>query len=501
MTTLFKKSPNPKCGRPKNFWARKKMGFNAKLDPQKNANPQNNSRPQKKFSPLKKFNPLKKLSAIQILALGFLGLIIVGGLLLSLPIAARSGHSTPLLDSFFTATSAVCVTGLATVNTLAHWTTFGQVVILTLIQIGGLGFMSLPVLVYLVLGKKVQFSTRVLLKEALNLDELSGTVGLMRYIIRLSLSIQLLGAALLSVYFIPQFGLGKGVYYSIFHAISAYCNAGFDLLGDSLVPYQTSPYLLFVLSLLIIAGGLGFIVWRDVVEYKNKKRVSLHTKIALTVTGVLLAGAFVLFLVTETATKNIPDSATWLDKLANTWFMAVTPRTAGFYSVNYANVSHAGIFLTMLLMYVGGTSGSTAGGLKTTTFGILLIQMKSMFTGRTRAEVFGRTIRQSVVMRAFLLFSLGLTIVLTATTILTMTETIPGKMGIEYIAFEVISAFATVGLSMGLTPELSVVGKWVIMCLMYLGRVGIFTVGFSLLKKSQAQEINYKYPEENVLVG
>lgn len=443
----------------------------------------------------------KRLNAIQILALGFLALILLGGGLLSLPIAAKSHTATPILDALFTATSAVCVTGLATVNTLAHWTLFGQIIILTLIQIGGLGFMSLPVIVYLVLGKKVQFSTRVLLKEALNLDELSGTVGLMRYIIRLSLSIQALGTVLLSFQFVPEFGVAKGLYYSLFHAISAYCNAGFDLLGDSLVPYQSSPYVIMVLSFLIIAGGLGFIVWRDLALFRRKKRLSLHTKIALSVTGILLVAGFVIFYITEAATSNLSAQSTWLDHLANTWFMTVTPRTAGFYSVDYASISHAGVFVTIILMYIGGTSGSTAGGLKTTTFGILLVQMKSLFSGRTRAEVFGRTIRQSIVMRALMLFSLGLTVVFTATTILTITETIPENMGLEYVAFEVVSAFATVGLSMGLTPDLTAVGKMVIMCLMYLGRVGVFTVGFSLLKKSQAQEVAYKYPEENVLVG
>ncbi|WP_071130659.1 TrkH family potassium uptake protein [Enterococcus timonensis] len=441
-----------------------------------------------------------RFSTVQILALGFLSLILVGSILLTFPFASADGTWTPYIDAVFTATSAVCVTGLTTVNTLAHWSTAGHVVIMVLIESGGLGFMAFPVLVYFVLGKKIQFSTRMLLKDALNLDDVSGAVGLMKYILRLAVIIQGVGAVLLSFQFIPDFGWGKGIFYSIFHSISAFCNAGFDLLGESLVPYQTKPYIMYILSFLIIAGGFGFIVWRDVLNYHQTKKLSIHTKLALSVTGILLVGGFLLFFFTGAASKLAPNLSFW-DNVANTWFTTVTPRTAGFYSVNYGDMNHAGIILTIVLMFIGGTSGSTAGGLKTTTIGVLFIQIKSLFSGRTNAEFQGRTIKSSVVFRAFLFFFLSLTLVIVATTILTITETIPNGFGIEYIAFEVVSAFATVGLTMGITPELTIGGKILIMLLMYLGRVGIFTVGFSIMKKAQAQEAHYKFPEESVLIG
>ncbi len=446
------------------------------------------------------FKKGKKLSTVQILALGFLVVIFTGATLLSLPIASKTHTFTPFIDALFTATSAVCVTGLTTVNTLAHWTTFGHVIIMLLIEAGGLGFMALPVFLFIILGKKIQFSTRMLLKDALNMEEVSGTVDLMKYVLKLAFFIQAIGAVLLSFQFIPDFGWKKGLFYSVFHSISAFCNAGFDLLGDSLVPYQTKPYIMYVISFLIIAGGLGFIVWRDLLSYHKKKKLSIHTKLALTVTFILLIGSFVLFYFTESASELAPKLGFW-DNIANTWFTTVTPRTAGFYSVDYAKMSHAGIILTVLLMFIGGTSGSTAGGLKTTTLGVLFLQIRSLFKGRSRVEYKGRTIKQPIVFRAFVFFFLSLTVVLLSTTILTISETIPAGHGIEYVVFEVVSALATVGLTMGLTPDLTLLGKIIIMFLMYLGRVGIFTVGFSLISKASQNEAHYKYPDENVLIG
>lgn len=446
------------------------------------------------------FKKAKRLSTVQILALGFLVIIFTGAGLLSLPISSRTHTVTPFIDALFTATSAVCVTGLTTVNTLTHWSTFGHMVLMILIEAGGLGFMALPVFLFFILGKKIQFSTRMLLKDALNMNEVSGAVGLMKYVLKLAFVIQGVGAVLLSFKLVPDYGLKKGLFYSVFHSISAFCNAGFDLFGDSLVPYQTTPYVMYVISFLIIAGGLGFIVWRDLLSYYKKKKLSIHTKLALTVTGILLAGGFVLFYFTESASELAPKLGFW-DNIANTWFTTVTPRTAGFYSVDYASMSHAGVIITILLMFIGGTSGSTAGGLKTTTLGVLFLHIHSLFEGRSQVEYQERTIKQSIVFRAFVFFFLSLTVVLLATTILTISETIPAGHGIEYVFFEVVSALATVGLTMGLTPDLTLLGKFIIMLLMYLGRVGIFTVAFSLISKASQKEAHYKYPDENVLIG
>ncbi|MBM7688163.1 Trk family potassium uptake protein [Enterococcus ureilyticus] len=443
----------------------------------------------------------KRLSAVQIIALGFIVLVFVGGTLLSLPIFSRSGQSTPFIDALFTAVSAVCVTGLTTLNTALHWNAYGQLLIMILIEIGGLGFMTMPVILYFILRKKITLSTRILLREALNLDDMSGAFRLMMYVVKLATVIQLAGAALLAIEFVPEFGWKKGLFFGLFHSISSFCNAGFDLLGDSLTPYQAKPYVLFVIGFLIISGGLGFIVWQDLLQFKKKRKFSLHTKIALITTGSLLLGAFAIFFLTEHNASQLTTGTNFFDRLANTFFMSVTPRTAGYYSIDYMQMTNAGLITTIFLMYVGGTSGSTAGGLKTTTFAVLVIQIVSIFKGRTRAEFQGRTIRNSTVFRALTLFFITLTLCVLSIMLLTITEHIPETSGIEYVAFEVFSAFGTVGLTMGLTPELTGIGKVIIMLLMYIGRVGIYTVGFSLLTKGQKQQAKFKYPDESVMIG
>ena len=442
----------------------------------------------------------KRLSPVQLIAAGFFILILFGGSLLTLPFFSRSGESTHFIDALFTPTSAVCVTGLTTLNTAEHWNSAGQFLIMTLIEIGGLGFMMIPILFFAIAKKKISFSMRIVLKEALNLEEMSGVIKLMIYILKFAVVIQVIGAVALSVVFIPEFGWAKGIWFSIFHAVSSFCNAGFDLLGDSLLADQTNVYLIMVVSALIIAGGLGFIVWRDILSYHRVKKITLHSKVALSVTALLLIGGFILFLITERNGLTLVKG-TFTERLANTFFMSVTPRTAGYYSIDYLQMSHAGLILTMFLMYIGGTSGSTAGGLKTTTLGILLIQMHAMFKGKTRAEAFGRTIRQAAVLRALTLFFVTLSLCVVAIMVLSVTETIPKTSGIEYIAFEVFSAFGTVGLTMGLTPDLTLIGKLVIISLMYIGRVGIMTVVFSLLVKANRAEANYKYPEESIMLG
>lgn len=443
----------------------------------------------------------RPLSPVQLLALGFFVLILLGGSLLTLPIFSRTSEPTPFIDALFTATSAICVTGLTTVSTVEHWNELGQFIIMLMIEIGGLGFMMLPIMFFALLRKKVNLSTRIVLRETLNLEEMSGVMKLMLYILKFAFVVQFIGAAALAFVFVPELGWGKGLWYSLFHAISSFCNAGFDLLGDSLVGYQNNVYLLMVVSVLIIAGGLGFIVWRDILSYRRLRKLTLHSKLALTVTGILLAGGFLLFLLTEQNAVSLVNSDSGFARLANTFFMSVTARTAGYFSIDYMQMSHAGLIVTMILMYIGGTSGSTAGGLKTTTFAVLMIQIRSIFKGRSKAEVFGRTIRPAAVFRAFTLFFLTLTLCIAVIMILSVTETIPDGYGIEYIAFEVFSAFGTVGLTMGLTPELTEFGKLLIIIVMYIGRVGILTVAFSLMTKARQQEAKYKYPEESVMIG
>lgn len=442
------------------------------------------------------------LSAPQMITFGFAGVILLGAVLLSLPISSQSGEATPFIDALFTATSATCVTGLTTLTTAEHWNLFGQSVILVMIEVGGLGWISLPVLFFFLSRKKIGLKTRIVLQESLNMDQMSGGVYLMRYIIKIAVAIQLIGMALLMVDFVPRFGWAKGTWFSLFHAISSFCNAGFDLFGDSLVGFQKNPWVLSIVMLLIISGGLGFLVWSDLLNYRKRRKFTLHSRIALTVTLGLLIFGTLGFTLTERNAALLAEGNV-IERFFNTMFMAVTPRTAGYFSIDYFQMTHAGLILTIILMFIGGTSGSTAGGLKTTTFGVLLIQVKSIFKGRTRAEFAGRTLRNAVVSRALTLFFITLSLCIVATMILSVTESIPNvhRLGLEYIVFEVVSAFGTVGLTMGLTPDLTMIGKLVIICLMFIGRVGILTVVFSLITKGRQQEPSIKYPEESIMIG
>ncbi|MGX7198229.1 TrkH family potassium uptake protein [Enterococcus olivae] len=442
-------------------------------------------------------------SPVQWITFGFFGLILLGASILMLPISSKNGLPTNFLDALFTATSAICVTGLTTVTTSEHWSIFGQSIILLLIEIGGLGFMTIPIFFFVVMKRKVALSTRMILREAFNTEQMVGEIKVLLSVLKIAFSIQGIGVILLAFRFVPLFGWEKGLWYSLFHAVSSFCNAGFDLFGDSLVGFQNDPWVLMVISALIISGGLGFFVWHDVLTMKqNKHRLSLHSQIALRVTGVLLLVGIVGFFITEYNNPHF-EAGNSVYRFFNTIFLSVTPRTAGFASIDYFSMSHAGLTLTMLLMFIGGTSGSTAGGFKTTTLGVLLIRMYSTFHGRSRAEFHERTIKEDTVSRAFILFFMFLVMIITSTMILSVTETIPdvNQLGLEYIVFEVISAIGTVGLTMGLTPELSVVGKIIIASLMFLGRVGVLTVFFSLVMRGNKAEAKIKYPDETVIIG
>lgn len=452
---------------------------------------------------MKKRKRILSFSPVQWITSGFLGLILLGASILMLPISSRNGMQTEFLDALFTATSAICVTGLTTVTTSEHWSVFGQSIILLLIEIGGLGFMTIPIFFFVLMKQKVGLSTRMILREAFNTEQMSGEIKVLFSVVKIAFSIQGIGMVLLAFRFVPLFGWGKGLWYSLFHAVSSFCNAGFDLFGDSLVGFQNDPWVLMVISCLIISGGLGFFVWHDVLTMKQARhRLSLHSQIALRVTGTLLFIGIIGFFITEYNNSNFWTGSI-IHRFFNTIFLSVTPRTAGFFSIDYFSMSHAGLMLTMLLMFIGGTSGSTAGGFKTTTFGVLLIKMYSTFHGRSRTEFRERTIREESVSRAFVLFFMFLTVIIVSTMILSVTETIPNvnQLGLEYIVFEVISAIGTVGLTMGLTPELSSIGKIVVAILMFLGRVGVLTVFFSLIIKENKVEVKIKYPEETVIIG
>ena len=431
---------------------------------------------------------------------GFVVLIVIGTILLSLPIATPAGTHSNFIDILFTAASATCITGLTVVNTATHWSTFGQVVILGLSEVGALGYMTFAVLLFNIMRRNIGLSTQLMVKESLNLENLSDTKSVMRYVIGLSLLFQLGGLGLLAVDFVPRFGWGRGLYVSLYHAVMSFCNAGFDVFGNSLMDFRSDSYVLIVTMILVIAGGLGFLVWRDLLLFHERKRLSLNSKLTLFTTISLFVLGFVLLLITERDLKLLPAGTPWFNRTINTLFLSVTPRTAGLITMPTAKLQAGSLFIIMVLMFVGGTPGSTAGGIKTTTFGVLMFQSIAQLRGKQDVEFSHRRFSQANISRALLLVFLASIVISVATLILTQTEKIPQGFGLEYVVFEVLSAFGTVGLSLGLTPHLTVVGKLVIMLLMFIGRVGIFTSLYALSKR-QAKVNLIRYPAENILIG
>ena len=436
-----------------------------------------------------------KLRGVQILALGFLLVILVGALILTLPISTTSGESTNFLDALFTATSAVCVTGLIVVDTGTYWNAFGQTVIMILIEIGGLGFMSFTTLIAIILGKKITLRERLILQDAMNTFNIQGLVKMVRYVLVFTVSVQFFGALLFSTQFVPEYGLGRGIFYSIFHSISAFCNAGFDIFGNfsSLTSYNSNVVVIMVASVLIIIGGLGFTVWSELYSSKSLKKVSLHSKMVILMTVVLVLGGTFLMFLFENNNVNTIGNMSFIDKVMNSFFASVTPRTAGFNSIPTDGMTTAGQFLTIILMFIGGSPGSTAGGIKTTTIGILIVTIVCVIQGREDAEVFKRRFSKDLVYKAFTLIFIGLSLVIVVTMLLSYTE-----KGASFISlfYETVSAFGTAGLTLGLTSELSNIGKVLIIFMMYLGRVGPLTVVLSITKKRKNSGI--KYPEGKI---
>ena len=440
-----------------------------------------------------------RLSFSKALTFGFLIVIAIGTLLLMLPIAVKPGENSSFMTAFFTATSATCVTGLTLVDTATHWSLFGQLVITALIEIGGLGFMTFAIMMFLFARQKIRLSARLLAQESLNLQS-PAQITIVNLIVGLSLIIQVLGALLLWPDFGRRFGLVKGLWYSIFHSISAFCNAGFDLFGNSLALFADDTYVLFIMAVLIIAGLFGFLVWRDLLFYRKKHRLSLHTSLALSTGAIILILSLMSYLLTEDNLAAQFPHMSVEHRFINTIFMAITPRTAGLTTFSYQNLSPAGIAVTVILMFIGGTPGSTAGGIKTTTVGLLTLQSIATLKGQ-RDTVFGRRrFKEENIFRALTLVFVAFAILAAAILLLCLTQHLPANFTLEDIIFEVMAAFGTTGISMGVTPHLNLFGKLIIMALMFIGRVGIYTVMFTILNAHPKQK-NYRYPEEGVLIG
>ncbi len=437
-----------------------------------------------------------KLNPPQVLALGFLSLILIGSILLNLPIASSSGSSIGYVNSLFTSASAVCVTGLTVLNTARDFTPFGQVIIITLIQFGGLGIMTLATVGYIIMGKKISFKERLMIKEQLNTESIQGIVKLTKKVIGYTFFLEMMGSLLLALRFVPMFGFEKGLAFSIFHAISAYCNAGFDIFGDSLIIFQNDYYVLLILSLLIILGGLGFTVYADLLAKDKLRKLTLHSKVVLIMTGSLLIIGTLSFLLFESSNPGTLGSMNFPSRLANSFFQSVSPRTAGFYSVDMSKIRETTIFSTIMLMFIGGSPGSTAGGIKTTTFACLLLTTISVVKGEEDVNCLNRRLPFETIKRAVSIFLIGLAIVFSTAIILTITDS---SLKFINLLFESTSAFGTVGLTTGITDKLSTLGRLVITLTMYIGRVGPLTMAYAFARRNMKRD--FRNAPGNLMVG
>lgn len=430
-----------------------------------------------------------------ILSMGFLILISLGGLILSTPFVTQTGNRTGIIDSFFVAASASCVTGLTPVNTGHYWNTLGQVVIIILIQIGGLGIMTIASLIPLLLRKKIGIKSRQILKEQLNVESMAGMVKLFKYVLVFTLVAEGLGALLLSFRFVPSYGLGKGIWYSVFHSISAFCNAGFDILGDSIYPLRKDLLVNITIMALIVTGGLGFMVTSELFYKRDLKKISTHSKLVLVINLALILVGAIGFFILESIQSGVLVGEGTLGSIVESFFQSISARTAGFYSVNLSNIKDSTSLLLMGLMFIGGSPGSTAGGIKTTTFGVLVLSTYSIIKKQREPVVFKKHISDESIKKALSIFMISFAIVLLVTFIITITD----DFDLIDTLYETVSALATVGASRGITGELSKIAKILIGFCMYLGRIGPMTMAFAFGLETDDKLI--RYPESFISLG
>ncbi|MGM0501411.1 MAG: TrkH family potassium uptake protein [Bacillota bacterium] len=436
------------------------------------------------------------LTPAQVLLLGYAVVILTGSILLTLPVATTNGQGMSFLNALFTSTSATAVTGLIVENTATFFTMFGQIVILVLIQIGGLGIMTMSTLFAFIVGKKLTLRHRLVIQEDLDQFQLSGIVRLVRYVIGVTFTIEGLGALFLFLRLIKDMPLGKAVYFSIFHAVSAFNNAGFDIFGNSLENFTSDSTINLVICALIILGGIGFAVIAEVYDGKKFKNFSLQTKLVLTVTIILLLLGTIVAFALEFSNPETLGGLSWKGKGLAAFFLSVTPRTAGFNTVPTGSLRTSTLFFTICLMFIGASPGSTGGGVKTTTFGALMAVLYTTSTGKEDIEFYKRRIGKEVIYSAVSIILISLILVVSVTMILAVTE----KASFIDLFFEAVSAFGTVGLSTGVTGDLSAVGRLLIIFTMFAGRVGPLTIAVAIGERRK-RKANVRYPKEKILVG
>jgi len=450
-----------------------------------------------------------ELSTAQIIALGFFITILIGSFLLCLPICASDGQWTNYLDALFTSTTSVCVTGLVVVDTYAHWSLFGQIIILLLVQCGGLGIITLSTFLMVLIGKKVSLKDRLLLEDAFNLDTLQGLVRFLKRVLKGTFLIECIGAVCYMAVFVPEFGI-KGIWYSVFNAVSAFCNAGMDVIGNrSLMDYVGHPWINMVTMILIILGGIGFIVWWDVLRVAKEIRsgniarrfmfrsLKLHSKVVLVTTGILILGGAAIIYLLEYQNPHTLGTLSFGEKLMASLFQSVTFRTAGFATISQKGLCGASVLVGIVLMMIGGSPVGTAGGVKTSTMALVFFTAAATVKGEEKVTVFKRTIPLKTIRKAVsvtLVFGAVLLVM-----IILMSLLVEGSM--MDIAYETASALGTVGLSRDFTATMNSVGKVLIIICMYLGRIGPISMAIAFTFKGSKRGYQIRYPEEDVTVG
>ncbi|MGE5598356.1 MAG: TrkH family potassium uptake protein [Bacteroidota bacterium] len=443
-----------------------------------------------------------RLRPPQILVLGFAAVILCGALLLTLPSASNDGRSLRFLDALFTATSAVCVTGLVVVDTATQYTRFGQIVILCLIQVGGLGFMTMSTMIALLIGKRISLQERLVMQEAFNQFSPAGLVRLARNVLLTTLVVEGTGAAILAARFAFDYQLGQSLYMGAFHAVSAFCNAGFDVMGrltgkfSNLTAYVADPFVSLTIGGLIVVGGIGFPVIQELYHYRRTRRLSLHSKLVLKITAVLIGAGTILILLFELSNPETMRPLGWGGRILAAIFQSITPRTAGFNTLNIGAMTAGSIFLLTMLMFIGASPSSTGGGIKTTTFGVILATIISTIRGYDEVDLAQRRLPRDLIFKALTITALAAALVITVTLIMTFTE---AKATFAQILFEVVSAFGTVGLSTGITPSLSDLARVLIIMTMFIGRLGPLTVAVALGHRTRPGGV--VYIEDRVMIG
>lgn len=437
----------------------------------------------------------KRLSSSQIIILGFAGAILFGSILLTLPFSTRDGHGALFSDALFTATSAVCVTGLVVQDTATYWSTFGQAVIIALIQIGGMGVVTVAIAISSFSGKQISLKQRSTMQEAISAHKVGGIVRLTGFIIKMTIIFELLGAVIMAPTFCKEFGVLKGIWYAVFHSISAFCNAGFDLMGaktpySSLTYFVDNPVINFVIMSLIIIGGIGFMTWDDIkVNKHHVRKYRMQSKVILITTVLLISLPALYFFLFEFGDKPMGE------RIWSSLFQSVTPRTAGFNTADLTLISETGTAITIMLMLIGGSPGSTAGGMKTTTLAVLFSTAISVFRRREHTHFFGRRVNDDTIRNAATILMMYVILFLTGGFLISHIESLP----LLTCLYETASAIGTVGLTLGITPNLEIASQIILTVLMYIGRVGGLTLIFSALSGNQGNTA--RLPQEKITVG